>query len=368
MNSDRLEEKYMLRAVALAKQGEGKTNPNPLVGAVIEKDGEIIGEGFHRRFGDLHAEREALLDCKRRGKSPEGAALYVTLEPCCHEGKQPPCTDAIIQAKIKKVIIASRDPNPLVSGKGAAKLRAHRIEVVEDFMKSECDALNEIFFHYITKKTPFVALKYAMSADGKIATKTGDSEWITGERSRAFVHRLRNKYAAILVGIGTVLHDNPRLTCRIKNGRNPVRIVCDTNGWLPLDCNLVKTAREVRTIAVCAEMSNEKKSALMRCGAEIMQLPRDENGTVDLQNMLTHLGKEKIDSVLVEGGSEINSGFLLRGLVQKIYCFAAPKIFGGAGKSPVGGNGVEKVSCAIPLTLERIKKFDGDVLLEYGVH
>ena len=207
------DEYYMRRAIALAQKGEGQVSPNPLVGAVIVKDEEIIGEGYHERYGQLHAERNALAHCT---KSPKGATIYVTLEPCCHHGKQPPCTDALLAAGIRRVVIGSKDPNPLVHGKGIRILREHGVEVTEHVLEKECDAENEVFFHYMQTKLPFVILKYAMTLDGKIATYTGASRWVTGEAARAHVHRMRNRYRAIMVGVGTVLADDPMLTCRLK--------------------------------------------------------------------------------------------------------------------------------------------------------
>lgn len=214
-----LNKKFMHRAIALAKKGTGWARPNPLVGAVIVKNNIIIGEGYHEKYGEEHAERNALADCALRGNDTADATIYVTLEPCCHFGKQPPYTDAIIQAKIARVVVGSSDPNPLVSGKGCDILRQNGIEVIEGFLIKECDALNQIFFHYITEKTPYIALKFAETIDGKIATKTGCAKWISGEKSRNFVHELRNKYAGILVGIETVLKDDPLLTCRLHKSR-----------------------------------------------------------------------------------------------------------------------------------------------------
>ena len=237
---------YMTRAIELAEGGVGYTSPNPLVGAVIVKDGRIIGEGYHERYGSLHAERNAFASLK---ESAEGATIYVTLEPCCHHGKQPPCTEAIVENKIARVVIGSRDPNPLVSGKGTAYLREHGILVEEDFMREECDRLNPIFFHYITNKLPYVVMKYAMTLDGKIATVTGASKWISGEESRHMVHELRHKYRGIMVGIGTVLADDPMLNCRIEGLRSPVRIICDSHLAIPLESNICKTAKEYDTIS-----------------------------------------------------------------------------------------------------------------------
>lgn len=239
---------YMRRAIVLAKKGEGWCHPNPLVGAVIVKDGRIIGEGYHERYGDLHAERNAIRNLK---ESAAGAAIYVTLEPCCHHGKQPPCTEAIISSGIRKVFIGSRDPNPLVSGKGAEFLRQHGVEVVEDFLRDECDELNPVFFHYITTKRPYVTMKYAMTIDGKIATKTGRSKWITGGDARERVHEMRHAAMGIMAGIGTVLQDDPLLNCRIQGGKSPVRIICDSRLRIPLDSQIVRSAKEYRTIVSC---------------------------------------------------------------------------------------------------------------------
>ncbi len=385
------EEEFMRRAIELAKRGEGKTNPNPLVGAVIVKNGKIIGEGWHHAYGELHAERDALKNCRERGENPQGATIYVTLEPCCHFGKQPPCTQALVEAGISRVVVGSRDPNPLVHGKGNSFLRENGIQVTEDFLRSECDALNPIFFHYITTKTPYVALKYAMTADGKIATKTGASKWITNEQSRQFVHVLRNRYYGILVGIGTVLADDPMIDCRLKDengenyGQNPVRIICDSDLRIPLESKIVKTAKEIPTIVACLDSSrdsesqnsfSDKKSALLNSGVEVIEVPADcDSSTVseknskpqiDFQKLMEILGERKIDSVLVEGGSEIHYSALKSKTVRKIYAFVAPKLFGGAAKSPVGGEGVSLVDEAFTFNLEKITQIGDDVLLEYG--
>ena len=208
------DQEYMFRAIQLAKKGEGWTNPNPMVGAVIVKDGRIIGEGYHKKCGELHAERNAIASLI---ESAEGATIYVTLEPCCHYGKTPPCTEAIIEQKIKKVVIGSRDPNPKVAGKGAQILRESGITVVQDFMREECDRLNPVFFHYITTKTPYVVMKYAMTLDGKIAAYTGKSRWITGSEARHHVQTQRARYTGIMVGVGTVIADDPLLTCRLPS-------------------------------------------------------------------------------------------------------------------------------------------------------
>ena len=401
-------ERFMRAAIELAKKGEGWTNPNPLVGAVIVKENQIIGQGYHHKYGDLHAERDALRDCRERGNDPSGAQIFVTLEPCCHTGKQPPCVEAIVEAGIKKVVVGSRDPNPLVSGKGAAFLRERGVEVEEDFLRSECNALNFIFFHYITSKTPYVALKYAMTADGKIATASGKSKWISCQESRDFVHQLRAKYSCIMAGIGTVLADDPLLTCRIPGGRNPTRIICDSSLRLPLDSQLVQSAAEVPTIVACAEPDSGDRMQDQDCAAPSAErtqdlnagasgeASQDQNGAalpdrdflekekalaqkgvqvircgtkrVDLCLLMQKLGELGLDSVLVEGGGALNFSLLQAGLVQRVYSFVAPKIFGGAAApSPVGGEGVLEVADAFSLAQTDARKIGSDVLIEYEV-
>lgn len=355
---------YMKLALDLAKNGIGFVNPNPMVGAVIVKDGRIIGKGWHEKCGELHAERNAFADCT---ESCEGAAIYVTLEPCCHYGRTPPCTEAIIEHKIARVVIGSADPNPLVAGKGAAMLREHGIEVVEGVLKEECDALNEIFMHYITTELPFVTMKYAMTMDGKIACYTGESKWITGEESRLRVQQDRLKHSAIMVGVGTVLADNPMLTCRLEGGRNPVRIICDTNLRTPLSSNIVRTAREVPTIiATCCEES-DKISEYEARGCRIIRTGIN-NGHVNLNELMEVLGGEKIDSILLEGGGTLNWSALKSGIVSKIQAYIAPKIFGGAqAKSPVSGLGAPSPNDAFMLTDTKIRQIGEDFLIESKV-
>lgn len=355
---------YMRHAIELAKNGIGYTNPNPLVGAVIVKDGRIIGEGYHARCGSLHAERNTFANCT---EDPTGADLYVTLEPCCHQGRTPPCTEIILEKGIRRVIIGSRDPNPKVSGKGAALLRSHGIEVIEDFLREECDALNPIFFHYITKKMPYVAVKYAMTADGKIATVTGASQWITGNAARAHVHALRHRYRGILVGIGTVLADDPLLNCRMENGRDPVRIICDSHLRLPLESQICKTAKEIETIVAYVDGDAEKIATLEACGITLWQMP-EQKGHVALRPLMEKLAEVEIDSVLAEGGGQIHFSLLEEDLTQKVYTYLAPKIFGGASaKTPVGGAGVPLPKEAFLLKQTNIQTFGEDLLLEYDV-
>lgn len=310
------DEYYMRRAIALAQKGEGQVSPNPLVGAVIVKDGKIIGEGYHEHYGQPHAERNALANCIQ---SPEGATIYVTLEPCCHHGKQPPCTDALLAAGIRRVVIGSKDPNPLVHGKGIRILREHGVEVTEHVLEKECDAENEVFFHYMQTKLPFVILKYAMTLDGKIATYTGASRWVTGEAARAHVHRMRNRYRAIMVGVGTVLADDPMLTCRLKgteNGANPVRIICDTALRTPLESQIVRTAKEVPTIIASCNRQEAMHMPYVEAGCQILVTP-EKDGQVDLWDLMRQLGEQEIDSVILEGGGTLNWSARKLGLYRR---------------------------------------------------
>lgn len=355
---------YMRRAIELAKLARGWTNPNPMVGAVIVKDGVIVGEGYHRRCGELHAERNAFASLKNAADA-EGATIYVTLEPCCHYGKTPPCTEAIIEHKIKRVVVGSRDPNPLVSGKGARMLREHGIEVEEDFLREECDEINPVFFHYITTKTPYVTVKYAMTMDGKIATKTGASKWITGEEARAEVQKMRHNHMAIMAGIGTVLADDPMLNVRVDGLKSPVRVICDSKLRIPTDCQIVNTADEYKTIVACAIKDEAKTKALEAKQVEVLYVP-DEEGRVDLVSLMQMLGQRQIDSVFVEGGAILNDSLFRLGLVNRVEAFVAPKVFGGArAKSPVEGEGIAEVSEAKQYRLVDMKKIGQDVLLSY---
>ena len=364
------EEQFMKRAIELAKQGAGWTAPNPLVGAVVVKNGRIIGEGYHRKYGELHAERNALAACT---EDPAGATLYVTLEPCCHYGKTPPCTEIIIEKKIAKVVIGSRDPNPKVAGKGARILREHGIEVVEDYMREACDALNPVFFHYITTKTPYVVLKFAMTLDGKIATRTGASKWITGEAARNHVHQLRGRYAGILAGIGTVLEDDPMLNCRIDGAHQPLRIILDSHLRIPMGSRLVRSAKEYPLLIVCNESNRDREEGTSRiqkleeAGAKVWTLP-EKNGHPDLNVLMQRLGEEKIDSVLIEGGGTVNEAVLKAHIVHHVYAYIAPKIFGGEdAKTPVEGSGIRLPQECANLRLAKITVLLNDMLLEYDV-
>ena len=354
---------YMRLALELAERGAGWTNPNPLVGAVIVKDGAVIGQGYHQRYGQAHAERNALQSCTQ---DPRGATLYVTLEPCCHQGKQPPCTQAILDAGIAKVVVGSHDPNPLVAGKGLEILRRHGIEVETGVCQEACDALNQVFFHYIRTRRPYVVMKYAMTMDGKIATRTGASRWITGPEARAQVHRDRNRYAAILVGVGTVLADDPLLTCRLEGGRNPLRIVCDTHLRTPLESQIVRTAGEVPTILACCAPPPDRAQALRAAGCQVWELP-ERSGHVDLRALMDRLGQEQLDSVLLEGGAQLNWAALEAGIVQKVQAYVAPKLFGGTAPTPVGGMGVDLPDQGIVLKHWSVTPLGEDLLLESEV-
>ena len=354
------DQNYMLQAIQLAKQGEGWTNPNPMVGAVIVKNGRIIGKGYHKKCGELHAERNAIASLT---ESAEGATIYVTLEPCCHYGKTPPCTEAIIEQKIKRVVIGSRDPNPKVSGKGIKMLQEAGIEVIEDFMREECDRLNPVFFHYITTKTPYVVMKYAMTLDGKIATKTGASKWITGEAARAEVQHMRHRYMGIMAGIGTVLADDPMLNVRVEGWKSPIRILCDSGLRIPLDGQIVKSAGKYRTIVAYADSENTeaKRKRLHEMGVETICCP-DENNQVDLKKLMKYLGEEGIDSILLEGGGTLNDSALRAGIVQEVQAFIAPKVFGGMNsKTPVEGIGVRFPSEAVKLKCTDICQIGEDI-------
>ena len=355
---------YMRLAIELAERGTGRVSPNPLVGAVIVKDGEIIGGGWHERYGEAHAERNALAACTQ---PPEGATMYVTLEPCCHYGRQPPCTDAVIKAGIRRVVTGSGDPNPLVAGGGIRMLREHGIVVTEHVMQEECDRLNEVFFHYIRTGRPFVVMKYAMTMDGKIAAVTGASKWITGEAAREHVQRQRNRYTAIMAGVGTVLADDPLLTCRMEGGRNPLRIICDSSLRTPLASKVVITAEEVPTILATCCGDRERQLAYERLGCRILCLG-EKDGHVDLRQLMKRLGEEQIDSILLEGGGTLNWAALKSGIVTKVQAYLAPKLFGGeTAKTPVEGAGVLAPSDAFLLKKGTVTFLGDDILIESEV-
>lgn len=359
-----MKEEFMRRALELAEKGRGNTNPNPMVGAVIVKDGRIIGEGYHKIYGGPHAEVEAFLQADG---DVEGSDLYVTLEPCAHYGKTPPCAEAIVRKKIRRVYVAVMDPNPLVAGKGIQMLRDAGIEVETGLLEDSARALNEIFFQFITTKRPYVIMKSAMTLDGKIATVTGAARWITGSAARTHVHEWRRRVGAVMVGIGTVLKDNPRLNVRLSREiqRHPLRIVVDSHGRLPQDARILENLEEEPLlVATTKAITVEKKAMLISMGAEVMVCP-DKEGKVDLSYLMHELGKRKIDSILLEGGGILNYAFLEEGLVDKVLIYVAPIIFGGKDAStPVEGKGVAYPNEAFKLEILEIHHFDDDILIE----
>jgi len=363
MNLD-IKKEYMEEAIRLAKLGEGRVSPNPMVGAVIVKNGNIIGKGFHEKCGEPHAERNALKNCS---ESAEGADIYITLEPCCHKGRTPPCVDAIIENKIKRVIYGSKDPNPIVSGKSGAILEDAGIEVIPGFMEKECNKLNPIFFRYITTNLPYVVMKYAMTADGKICTYTGASRWITGMKSLKNVHKTRRKLKGVMVGIGTVLADDPILNCRCEyDPIDPIRIICDSHLRIPLESNILKTSNLIKTYIATISDDEERIKKIEDTGAEVLRT-KSLNGRVDLKNLMRILGMCEIDSILLEGGAELNYSALECGIVSKVQAYIAPKLFGGTAKTPVGGKGIAEIEKSIHLRNLHIERFGEDIMLEWEV-
>ncbi len=354
--------KFMRMARDLAEKGVGGVNPNPLVGAVIVRDGRVIGEGWHERSGCPHAERNALKNCT---EDPAGATMYVTLEPCCHHGKTPPCTEAILQNGISRVVAGVADPNPLVAGKGLRILAEAGVEVECGLMEEELRWQNRVFFKYMEKKMPWVAMKTAMSADGKTASRTGESKWISCPESRAYVHGLRNRFMAVMCGSGTIANDDPMLNCRLDGAvRQPVRIAVDSRLSIDPGCRLVKTAGQYRTIVACTpERDRNAERALLDCGAEVL-VCGSRNGRVDLADLFVRLGAMGIDSVLVEGGGTLNWTIYDCGLADELYLFVAPGIIGGAAApTPVDGAGFESPSRAAGLEFIGAEKIGADYLL-----
>ena len=353
----------MRRAIELAKKGGGYVHPNPLVGCVVVKDGEIIAEGYHKKYGEYHAERNALLRCQSETK---GASLYVTLEPCCHYGKTPPCTEIIIEKGIKKVFVGILDPNPLVAGKGVKILQDAGIEIEVGLCEDEIRELNKVFLKYITTKRPYVIMKTAMTLDGKIAAHTGDSRWVTNEQSRKLVHELRSEMAAVVVGIGTVLADDPMLNVRLEgNPHQPIRIVVDSNLRIPRNSKLIRTSGEYRTIIATIKRDDCRDvQPYVSTGVEILEC-QSNNGHVDINDLMAKLGAMGIDSILLGGGGTLNAAFLEAGCVDEVWAFIAPKIIGGEGaKTPVSGKGIEKMNNAIQLQNIDIQNINGDILIK----
>jgi diaminohydroxyphosphoribosylaminopyrimidine deaminase/5-amino-6-(5-phosphoribosylamino)uracil reductase len=354
----------MLRAVELAARARGRTSPNPMVGALVAKDGKAAGEGFHAYAGADHAEVVAL---REAGEAAAGATLYVSLEPCCHHGRTPPCVESIIQAGIRRVVAACLDPNPAVNGQGIAALRGAGLAVDVGVLADEAERLNEAFFTHVRTGRPFVLLKIATSLDGKIATRTGESRWITGEKARRRTHELRNEVDAVLVGIGTVLRDDPLLTTRlgIAEQRDPARVIVDNLARLPLRAKVVNRASTAPTLLAASQMAPRARlEALEREGVRIIVVDGSPR-RVSLDRLMEALGKLGILSVMIEGGAEINASALREGIVDKVCLFMAPTLIGGKSTpSAVGGEGIEALAQAVRLRDVRIGRFDEDLLIE----
>ncbi|MCI1857821.1 MAG: bifunctional diaminohydroxyphosphoribosylaminopyrimidine deaminase/5-amino-6-(5-phosphoribosylamino)uracil reductase RibD [Sporolactobacillus sp.] len=351
------DEDYMKLAIQLAAATVGQTRPNPAVGAVVVKSGRVIGVGAHLKAGEAHAEVQAL---RMAGDQSVDSTLYVTLEPCAHFGRTPPCADLIVRKRLKRVVIATRDPNPLVAGKGTARMRAAGIQVDIGLLEQEAAAINCFFFHYIRARTPFVTLKTACSLDGKTATRTGESQWITGRAARRDGQKLRERYDAVLVGIGTALADNPRLSVRLHpQARQPVRVVLDTHLRIPEE-NALLTDAGAPTWIITGCTIDETKAA--RIGGGHVVIYRMARETVDVRDVLTLLGEKEITSLLVEGGATVHGSFLQAGAVDRLVVYAAPKLIGGTGALPaIGGAGVARLTDAARLTIKRVEKLDGDL-------
>jgi diaminohydroxyphosphoribosylaminopyrimidine deaminase/5-amino-6-(5-phosphoribosylamino)uracil reductase len=356
--------RLMRLCLGLARRGEGQTSPNPMVGAVITRAGRIVGKGYHRRAGEPHAEIEAIEDA---GKATPGAEMWINLEPCDHWGRTGPCTEAITNSGIKQVIVGMEDPNPRVKGKGIAKLRKNGIKVEVGLLEDECRRLNESYIKFIRTKTPWVILKVAASLDGKTATRSGESRWISGKEALSYVHRLRNKVDAILVGVDTIIKDNPLLTTRLpgRKSRDPIRIVADSKLRIPLTSGVLKLQSGAATILATTEKASSKKiRRLEQMGIKVL-VTSQYNGRVELPSLMKKLGALNITSLLIEGGSTINASALSSGIVDKVIWFYAPKIIGGK-RSPgmVGGNGIETLEQAIALEDLRVRRLGEDILIE----
>lgn len=363
MSSSELNIHYMRRAIALAEKGGGFVHPNPLVGCVVVKDETVIAEGYHAHYGGYHAERNALSAC---AADPKGATLYVTLEPCCHIGKTPPCTDIIIEKGIRKVVVGLPDPNPLVAGKGIKTLQEAGIEVVIGVEENKIKELNKVFLKYIKTRQPYVLMKYAMTLDGKIASCTGDSKWISGEASRNVVHWLRSEMMGIVVGRGTVVADNPMLNCRLEGRHHqPLRIVIDGKAMLPMTSRLVQSAKEYPTLLVHTEAADASRLKLLKEHCIDTLCCTSKDSRVDINDFMAKMGEKGIDSLLLEGGASLNTSFLEAGCVDEVYAFIAPKLIGGAvAPSPLSGNGIQMMCNAVRLKNITAQSVGDDLLIK----
>ncbi|MFH1904171.1 MAG: bifunctional diaminohydroxyphosphoribosylaminopyrimidine deaminase/5-amino-6-(5-phosphoribosylamino)uracil reductase RibD [bacterium] len=362
--------KFMKLVLALARKGEGYTSPNPMVGALIVKNGQIVGRGYHAFAGANHAEVCAI---EYAGEKARHGTLYVNLEPCVHTSKKtPPCVPAIIKNGLSRVVIGMRDPNPLVKGRGMRALESANIQVVCGVMEKEAKELNKIYIKYITTKLSFVTVKYAMSVDGKIATRTGDSKWISNDKSRRFVHRLRSISDAVLIGVNTVIKDNPRLTPRHGSitDRMPIRIILDSSARIPMESRILDTvgaglkpARTIIAVTKGASKSNVEK--LKEKGVEVICCKMDKNKVVDIHDLLVRLGKKSIANILVEGGSRVISSFMEERAIDRIYAFIGPKIIGGkSALVPFGDKGVSRIKDAVSLKDIKVRRFEDDITIE----
>ena len=360
MNETEHDYRYMQRALELARQGAGRVEPNPMVGCVIVQAEKIVGEGFHTAFGRDHAEIEAL---RSAGADAEGGTLYVNLEPCCHHGKTGPCTEAILAAKLARVVVANRDPFPQVAGTGLTSLREHGLEVMTGVAAEEAETLNAPYFHYLQTSRPWVIAKWAMSLDGKMATTGGDSRWISNPRSRSIVHQIRGRVDAILVGRRTAELDDPQLTARPSGPRTAVRIVLDSMAQLRTDSQLVRSAGEVPLMIVTGgQASHEAKSRLENAGCEVMCLDHQpqEDRAAELHQLLERLGERQMTNLLVEGGGKVLGSFFDAQLINEVHTFIAPVLIGGEGVSPLGGSGAESMDRVTRLEHCRTEQIDED--------
>ena len=357
------DESYIKLAIEIAKKGSGNVSPNPLVGCVIIKNDRIIGAGYHEKFGKSHAEINAITNAKEK---VEGSTLYVNLEPCSHTGKTPPCVDEIIETKIKRVVIGTLDMNPLVSGNGVKKLKSAGIDVKVGVLEKDCIELNKFFFKHITKKIPYITLKAAQTIDGKIADLTGDSKWISSLSSRKYVHELRSKYDAVLVGTNTVIRDNPSLTVRLSEGRNPKRVIIDSGLKLKTDKKIFLNNKDKNLILVTSKININRKRKLKKLFAldvDIIFAKEEAEGSIDLMNVFKELGKRGINSVLVEGGSTIFTSLIKKKLFDDILLFISPKILGN-GLSIVGDLKIKSIGKAVKVKVEKLETCGDDIFVE----
>lgn len=346
--------KFLKETLKLAKKGLSWTNPNPMVGTVIVRNGHILGHGFHRKVGLNHAEIEALQNCE---DNPKGTTLYVNLEPCSNHGRTPPCTDAIIKSGIKKVVCATLDPNPENRGKGVTELQKAGIQVIVEILEDEARKLNEAFFTFHEKKRPFIAIKFAASLDGKMATGLGDSKWITNDSARRYARSLRANYQAILVGINTILADNPHLGVRIKGKKDPLRIILDPQLQIPLNAQVLRDHNVI--IATTTRAEKQKKKQLESSGFTVLSF---ESEQIDIDKLLSALGEKETISILVEGGGETLGSFVDSKIIDKVYAFHAPLIIGGKQAIGIGGKGATAIQNALKLKNISYKKFDDNLL------